>query len=86
MSLIKGNAKKSNNLLIVLISGLLTLIIGFIFMVIYYIGEQLGFAGVITLAPTDMLSGEGVVVYITVLLGSIFLGSFKVLYLVKRCG
>lgn len=82
MSLTKGNAKKPNNLFIVMISGLLTLIIGFIFMIIYYIGEQVGFAGVITLLPTEF--GETIMVFITVLLGSIFIGSFMVLYLIKK--
>lgn len=86
MSVVKqGNIKKMNNFSIVLISGLLTLIIGSFFMVLYWIGEQFDFAPVITLLPTSWLTtGEAVIMYIILLFTSIFIGSFIVLHLLKR--
>jgi len=80
-----GNIKKMNVFSIILISGLFALIIGFIFMIIYWLGETFGFAPDITLGNMKWFtSGEGVILYTTMLLLSIFLGSFIVLYLLRR--
>lgn len=86
MSVIKSNSfKKMKTGTILLISSLITLIVGFVFMITYWLGEVLGIAPVITLGSLDWFtSGEGVLLFTTFLLTSIFLGSFLVLYLLKK--
>ncbi|KKN01884.1 hypothetical protein LCGC14_1123360 [marine sediment metagenome] len=86
MSIAKGgNIKKMKIFTIALISGLFTLIIGFMFMIIYWIGEQFGFAPVITLGTLEWFtSGEGIILFAVILMASIFIGSFIVLYMIKR--
>jgi len=80
-----GNIKKMNMFSIILISGLFALIIGFMFMVIYYLGETFGFAPDITLGNMELFtSGEGAILYAMVLLFSIFLGSIIVLSLLRK--
>jgi hypothetical protein len=87
MSIKKGNFKKFGLLSILLVSSILTLFIGFTFMIVYWMGEQFGFAPVITLGTLGgFTSGEVVIIYVMILMGCIFLGSFLVLYLLKRHG
>lgn len=67
------------------ISGLLTLIIGFTFMIVYFLGERFGFAPIITLGAVEWLSsGEAVIIFMVILLASVFIGSFIVLNLIKK--
>jgi len=88
MSIVKrGNIRKMSLFSIGLISGLLTAIIAILFMIVYFLGERFGFTGVISIGVIDgFLSGEGIIMFIVVLLGSIFLGSLIVLCLLKRYG
>jgi len=72
---------------IALMSGLFTLIISFIFMVVYWTGEQLGVAPVITLGTLDWLTyGEGIIIYVVLLSSSVFFGSFIILYWLRKYG
>ena len=86
MSIAKGgNIKKMKMVTIVMISGFFSIIVSFIFMIVYFLGEQFGFAAVITLGTIEgFFAGEGVIIFVVILLGSVFLGSFIVLYLLKR--
>ena len=69
----------------VLIAGFSAMIIGIIFNVIYFLGERFGFTGVITLGEIDgFFAGEGIILFVIVLLGSIFLGSFLVLAIIRK--
>ncbi len=88
MSIVKrGNIKKMNLFSIGLIAGLLTAIIAILFMIVYFLGERFGFAGVIMIGTIDgFFAGEGIIMFIIVLLGSIFLGSFLVLLLIRKSG
>ncbi|KKN12350.1 hypothetical protein LCGC14_1017290 [marine sediment metagenome] len=88
MSIVKrGNIRGMNLFSIGLISGLFTAIIAILFMIIYFLGERFGFTGVITLGTIDgFFAGESIIMFIIVLLGSIFLGSFLVLLLIRRTG
>lgn len=80
-----GDIKKMNMLSIILISCLFALIIGFIFMIVYFVGETFGFAPDITLGNMKWFtSGEGVILYTTMLLLSIFIGSIIILCLLRR--
>ena len=81
----RGHIKKISTLSIVLISGFFTLIIGFMFMTIYWIAEITGVAPVIQLGELSWAtSGEGVIIFTILLMLSIFLGSIVVLYLLRR--
>jgi len=72
---------------IVLISGLFTLIIGAMLMITYYLGEQFGVAPDIMLGGLEWASaGEATIIYVVFVMASVFLGSFTVLYLIKRKG
>ncbi|KKL62516.1 hypothetical protein LCGC14_2184420 [marine sediment metagenome] len=88
MSMVKkGNIKKMNLFSIGLVSGLFTAIIAILFMIVYFLGERFGFTGVITLGAIDgFFAGESIIMFIIVLLGSIFVGSFMVLYFIKKTG
>ncbi len=86
MSIMKsGSFKKMKIMTIILISGLFTLFIGFMFMLLYFLGEQFGVAPIITLGELEWFtSGESIILFTTILLSSIFIGSFIVLYMLKR--
>lgn len=83
----KGNIKKMNIFTIVLLSGLFTLIIGSLFMILYWLGEISGITPKIYLGELSWATaGESVIIYTVGLMVSIFLGSFIVIYLLKRFG
>ena len=77
--------KKLTPVRIMLISSLLTLIVGFTFTIIQFLGEQFGLLPVIYLGDISWgASGDAIIIFVIVLLSSVFMGSFLVLFLMRN--
>jgi hypothetical protein len=70
---------------VIMISALFTIIIGASVMIIQGLGETFGFSPLITVGTlTFGQSGDPIIIYTTVFLGSIFFGSFLVFMLMRQ--
>ncbi|KKN01757.1 hypothetical protein LCGC14_1124540 [marine sediment metagenome] len=70
---------------IILISSFLTLIVGFIFAIIQFLGESFGFIPEIQLGTLSWgRSGDVIIIFVIGLLSSVFIGSFLVLFLMRN--
>ena len=84
----KGSSQKRKRLTpvrIILISSFLTLIVGFTFVIIQFLGEYFGFLPVIQLGNLSWgASGDAIIIFVIGLLLSVFIGSFLVLFLMRN--
>ena len=77
--------RKKQIVKIILISSFLTLIVGFTFAIIQFLGESFGFIPEIQLGSLSWgRSGDVIIIFVIGLLSSIFIGSFLVLFLMKN--
>lgn len=81
----KGKKPKLSLVRIILISSFLTLIVGFTFAIIQFLGETFGFIPEIQLGTLSWgRSGDVIIIFVIGLLSSVFIGSFLVLFLMKN--
>ena len=77
--------RKKSIVRIILISSFLTLIVGFTFAIIQFLGESFGFIPEIQLGALSWgRSGDVIIIFVIGLLSSVFIGSFLVLILMKN--
>ena len=70
---------------IIMISSMLTLIIGVIFAVIQYVGETTGVLPIMNLGELDWgMDGDVIIIFIIGFMISIFIGSTLVLYSIRK--
>ena len=81
----KNKKNKKSNVRIILYSSFLAMLVGFIFAILFYIGESFNFLPVIMLGDLPFgRSGDTIIIFTIALTGSVFISSLILFHLIKK--